>query len=40
MEAPAPASALIHSATLVSAGVFLVLRLAPLFEVSLYAYYA
>jgi len=39
MEAPAPASALIHSATLVSAGVFLVLRFAPLFELSLYAYY-
>jgi len=38
MEAPAPASALIHSATLVSAGVFLVLRFAPLFELSLYAY--
>ena len=38
MEAPAPASALIHSATLVSAGIYLVLRFAPLFEVSLYAY--
>ncbi len=34
MEAPVPASALIHSATLVSAGVFLFLRFAPLLEVS------
>ena len=31
MEAPVPASALIHSATLVSAGVFLLLKLTPLF---------
>ena len=30
MDAPVPASALIHSATLVSAGVFLTLRLKPL----------
>ena len=39
MEAPAPASALIHSATLVSAGVFLILRLMPLFELSLYSFH-
>lgn len=39
MDAPIPASALIHSATLVSAGIYLLLRLTPLFELSLYAYY-
>lgn len=31
MEAPVPASSLIHSATLVSAGIFLILRFQPLF---------
>ena len=36
MEAPVPASALIHSATLVSAGIFLSLRFQPLFELSQY----
>ena len=34
MEAPVPASALIHSATLVSAGIYLLLRLSTLFELS------
>ena len=36
MEAPVPASSLIHSATLVSAGIFLILRFYPIFEFSYY----
>lgn len=39
MEAPVPASSLIHSATLVSAGVFVILRFYPLFENSTYSFF-
>jgi NADH:ubiquinone oxidoreductase subunit 5 (subunit L)/multisubunit Na+/H+ antiporter MnhA subunit len=39
MEAPVPASSLIHSATLVSAGIFLILRFYPLFENSFYSFF-
>ncbi|NQX80014.1 MAG: NADH-quinone oxidoreductase subunit L [Hyphomicrobiaceae bacterium] len=34
MEGPTPVSALIHAATMVTAGVFMVVRLSPLFESS------
>ncbi|MGH8191583.1 MAG: NADH-quinone oxidoreductase subunit L [Rhodanobacteraceae bacterium] len=34
MEGPTPISALIHAATMVTAGVFMVARMSPLFEIS------
>ncbi len=37
MEGPTPVSALIHAATMVTAGVFMVCRLSPLFETSVTA---
>lgn len=37
MEGPTPISALIHAATMVTAGIFMVSRLSPLFEMSMTA---
>ncbi len=37
MEGPTPVSALIHAATMVTAGVFMVARLSPIFETSPFA---
>ena len=37
MEGPTPISALIHAATMVTAGIFMVARMSPLFELSQFA---
>jgi NADH-quinone oxidoreductase subunit L len=39
MEGPTPVSALIHAATMVTAGVYMIARLLPIFELSEYALY-
>ena len=40
MEGPTPVSALIHAATMVTAGVYLVGRMHPIFDVAIYAHNA
>ncbi|MFL1781079.1 NADH-quinone oxidoreductase subunit L [Candidatus Hepatincolaceae symbiont of Richtersius coronifer] len=37
MEAPTPVSALLHAATMVTAGIFLVVKLSPIFQISEFA---
>jgi NADH-quinone oxidoreductase subunit L len=38
MEGPTPVSALIHAATMVTAGVYLVGRMAPIYDIAIYAH--